>query len=198
MYKFNIEDLNFRKIVKDFLNRRNVTFYENAAVLEVKAQSLQKLSIYVKQNRSYIEYEKVSNILKDVVEIQKLLEKNNLCISYYDFDDIVVVNDEIFLFINDEKIENIENGEISIRKPISKDKPFLPPKITEAKSLPIVFHYKESYLSLALLTLKLLTPENKVLEFTEEMREKLYPTKLYWFLKTIYDNDVRSKDLIII
>ena len=54
MYEFNIEDLNFRKIVKDFLNRRNVTFYENAAVLEVKAQSLQKLSIYVKQNRSYI------------------------------------------------------------------------------------------------------------------------------------------------
>ena len=81
MYEFNIEDLNFRKIVKDFLNSRNVTFYENAAVLEVKAQSLQKLSIYVKQNRSYIEYEKVSNILKDVVEIQKILEKNNLCSS---------------------------------------------------------------------------------------------------------------------
>ena len=198
MYKINIENTNFRTIIKEFLNRRDIHFRENRKILELKVHSFQELSIYVKQKRSYIEYEKVSTIMKDIVEIQKMLEKNNLSISYYDFNDIVVLNDEVFLFINDIKIETIENGEISIRNPISKDKLFLPPKIIEATTLPIVFHYKESYLSLGLLTLKLLTPENKVLEFTEEIREKLYPTKLYWFLKTIYDNDVRNKALIII
>ena len=112
--------------------------------------------------------------------------------------DIIVLNDSFFLFTNSKKVFEVRDENIIISRPINKEEPFLYGELIDAEIIPMIFPYKITYKSLGLLALKLLVPENRVFQFNEDLKERLYPSGLYWFLENIFNNDVKNMTLIII
>ena len=111
------------------------------------------------------------------------LKENKLAIKYFNIEDIIIINSDIFLFINPSKLFALLNKkhiklDMSIKSYtygiidpslIKTNQHFIPPEIKEKNSY---IYYTSSYFSLAKLILSL---------FDMEL-ESIYYTNLYYFL----------------
>ena len=106
------------------------------------------------------------------------LKDEKIAIKYFSVKDIVIINSDIFLFINpnkffvllnkkdiqiDKPIKSYEYGVIDLAS-INKDTQFLPPELKEKTSY---IYYTSSFYSLAKLILYIFDLELKSLEYTE-------------------------------
>lgn len=198
MYELSVNNSKLRQATLRFLKSKQLSFEETGEIIKVNTKSNERLDTYIAKKKSYVSYNTIQTIIKDMVYIQNFLEEIGGCIAYYSMKDIMVLNDSFFLFTNSKKVFEVRDENIIISRPINKEEPFLYGELIDAESIPMIFPYKITYKSLGLLALKLLVPENRVFQFNEDLKERLYPSGLYWFLENIFNNDVKNMTLIII
>tara|TARA_Y100000816_G_scaffold282184_1_gene257588 strand:- start:3964 stop:4560 length:597 start_codon:yes stop_codon:yes gene_type:complete len=198
MYKLSVGNSKLRQAVLQFLKSKQLLFEESGEIIKINTKSAERFDAYITKKKSYVSYNTIQTIIKDIVYIQKNLEEYGRCIAYYSMNDIIVLNDSFFLFVNSKKVFELKDKSIVITSPINKEDTFLYEELIDAATIPMIFPYKITYKSLGLFALKLLIPENRTLEFNQDLQERLYPSGLYWFLKDIFNNDVKNMALIII
>tara|TARA_A100001015_G_scaffold209745_1_gene234908 strand:- start:745 stop:1341 length:597 start_codon:yes stop_codon:yes gene_type:complete len=198
MYELSVNNSKLRQATLRFLKSKQLSFEETGEIIKVNTKSNERLDTYIAKKKSYVSYNTIQTIIKDMVYIQNFLEEIGGCIAYYSMKDIMVLNDSFFLFTNSKKVFEVRDENIIISRPINKEEPFLYGELIDAEIIPMIFPYKITYKSLGLLALKLLVPENRVFQFNEDLKERLYPSGLYWFLENIFNNDVKNMTLIII
>ena len=198
MYELSVNNSKLRQATLRFLKSKQLSFEETGEIIKVNTKSNERLDTYIAKKKSYVSYNTIQTIIKDMVYIQNFLEEIGGCIAYYSMKDIIVLNDSFFLFTNSKKVFEVRDENIIISRPINKEEPFLYGELIDAEIIPMIFPYKITYKSLGLLALKLLVPENRVFQFNEDLKERLYPSGLYWFLENIFNNDVKNMTLIII
>lgn len=198
-HEFKIKDKAIQETVATLLENEEIYVKQSGEILYVENAGLKTMVQYLKYKKNFIEYKDICKLVRDIVYLEKRLEEKNKCITYYNLQDIVVINENLFLFLNDTKLSNIEEGNLKITFPIDKKEEFIYPEIRNSDSIPIIVSYKASYYSLGLLVLRLLLPEKKdAVVLYDKINELLYPTALYWFLVSVLNMDSEKRELIML
>lgn len=147
-----------------------------------QANSIIPINDYIKKiNWSYIKsLEFISSLLKQL----QILYKDGYCFYGLNMDNIIVINENIFLQISTEYLVPIKKDHLMLAVPFSK-KIFISPEIININSLPTTIPYKSIYYSLSSLCFYLLFKKNTIeigLEEIKECMKSIIGTKLYWFL----------------
>lgn len=180
--------------ISQILTNTCYTCYDNQTnKILFLAETVTTLSAVCKKGiQDKIPIELATYIIKNLSEQIEILKTKNLAFYGFDLDDVLMINDNLFIIVNGNNILELDEERKSY---ITFNMPFdLPyfssPELLELKTLPAKIDYRTSYYSLgALLTYFLL---NKYLFLGNEiMREKviekwlqpIFYTKVYWFLK---------------
>ena len=139
---------------------------------------------FLKKNDLFLSEAKCIRMIDTLTRQIKYLEKVKYAFYGHSIDDILVVNDDIFININANTLLPIKEYQISFLSPFIKTQ-FMSPEISNITSLPSKIHYQSSYYSLAAVVIYCLLNKDKV-EIEENLETLLKPifyTKIYWFLK---------------
>lgn len=131
------------------------------------------------------------------------LEGNLLAFYGYELDDILVINNEIFLIASITHLLKIEpDNYIYFYNPIEKPY-FSNPEIIKLTKLPSKIDYRSSYYSLGALILFSLTNIYIFAEIVEEKNldsilEPIYYTKMFWFIRRCFHEKSEERILLFI
>jgi len=155
----------------EYLSNTTLKFSKNGNKIEIFTETVQSLRQYleVRRNRSV---EDCIKIIYDLGAQILLLERNGEGILFFDLDDIIVINDKFFLFVNTSKIMPIHDDRLSIRS-IYDISLFTAPELKAISRLPATAPISVTYYSLALLIIYCLNIDIEILKYS----------KIYAFLK---------------
>jgi hypothetical protein len=146
-----------------------------------------------------------------VKQLCYLLEKCSSTIIGYNLEDVIVINDETFVFLGSEVVAKVDaDTEMAmISCPFLPKDFFFSPEMIEIKELPAYVHFKVSYFSLACLGVNLLLGDDEF--YTDFLKEKqsakildylnnhpIKDTKLYWLLTRCLDEQPKNRSIILI
>ena len=165
---------------------------------------------------------KMSQAIKMIYNLSKQiahLETNGYAFYGYDLDDIIVINDTIFIIVTTTNLLVVREDNITFTRPINQLY-FSNPEVNKLTNLPSNINYRSSYYSLGALTLFCLLnvyiyseieeveveidigPEtNSDIEIEVEIDKILQPllnTKIYWFLKRCFNKKSQDRILLFI
>jgi hypothetical protein len=155
------------------VQKNEFTFQDNSIV---------PINDYIKKtNWNYMKsLEFISSLLKQL----QILYKDGYCFYGLNMDNIIVINENIFLHISTEYLVPVKKDQLILAVPFSK-KIYLSPEIINITSLPTSIPYKSIYYSVSSLCFYLLFKKNTLEISLEEIKEcmnSIIETKLYWFL----------------
>jgi len=160
-------------------------------------ESIEPLSKYIKRNskkEGHISYESIIKIIYDLGFTIKTLENSNKSILCFSIDDIIVLNDETFLFINTQKILDITNKKnITLKQPINLKNSFLTPDV-DWNVLPVKANYTSSYYSLADMLIFILFGEKWDGDIS--LLNPIIKTKLYYLLLRCLEKEPSKRQLL--
>lgn len=182
--------------IKNFFTLLDIPFSNHTSnnTIQFKASSVQTL-VQLLSHKKSLPFNQILNMLYTLGKQLLDLEKENKGILFFDLHDILVINDNTFIFMNIEKILPIEKEHFNIQYPISLDSGFLSPELHDLKdnlTIPFKLYYKTSYYSFGLLLLYCLYGQNNDYIFQQKITEEdnytnllnpIHSTKLYYFLK---------------
>jgi hypothetical protein len=122
---------------------------DSAGIIQFKCKTIQPLSKFIKTstfNSNKMEY--IMRLIYDMGYIIKTLENQNDSILCVSLDDIILLNDETFFFINYEKLLPIQKGYITLKSPICLSNSYISPEMNVGQ-LPIRVYYTSFYYSFA-------------------------------------------------
>lgn len=139
------------------------------------------------------------------------LERRGYTIIGFSLQDIIMIDECVFLFVNNEYLFRFHNTTktptnkyINLVSPLKKPY-FSSPEILQLTKIPAGIHYKSGYYSLASLVVYCLLEEyvfkgnevktEKELEF---LLKPLYATKMYWFLKRCLVLNPENRQMLFI
>lgn len=136
-------------------------------------------------------------------QIQEL-EKRGYAIIGFNLQDIIMIDESVFLFVNNEYLFSFHNTYINLVTPLKKPY-FSSPELLQLTKLPAKIHYKSCYYSLASLVVYCLLQEY-VFKGNEVKTDKelniilkpLYATKMYWFLKRCLALNPENRQMLFI
>lgn len=141
-------------------------------------------------------------------QLEYLIKNEGKCFFLYKLDNIIVIDDNKFIYLSDNYLSDIENEtNLMITTPFERDRNyFMCPEVEKIEELPFILSYKTSYYSLCLLLVHALSYEIDFLEEQGESREKridkllnpIIDTKLYYAIKRGLIEDARKRSLIYI
>ena len=170
------------------------------------AETVQTLTEYLLSKNKKMTERECAKLIYNLTSQIKYLEENKYVLYGYNLDDILVIDEDIFIVANSNYILplNVENNTITFYSP--NNKPFFINKelITLTK-LPSSIHYKSSYYSLGVLVTFCLTNKN-ILENglcindinIETILRPIYYSKIYWFLKRCLNKNYDQRVLLFI
>jgi len=140
-------------------------------------------------------------------QIQEL-EKRGYTIIGFNLQDILMVDEYVFIFMNNEYLFQIHDRTpmscITMLIPFQKPY-FSSPELLQVTSLPSKLHYKSCYYSLASLVVYCLLEEYmfkgnevKTDNEIENILKPLYSTKMYWFLKRCFASNPANRLMLFI
>lgn len=184
--KNTIKNISNSKYIVNFLSRNNLLISVANDLITFGADSIISLDKLGRENgtKKILEDKLNKKFIYDIGSQILELKEENLGITYFSLEDIVVINSSIFLFINPKKIFHLlSRDEIKIERPvksytygvidslsIKKDEPFIAPELLTKKSY---IYYTTSFYSLAKMIINI---------FDMEI-DSLYYTSIYYFLK---------------
>lgn len=180
-----------------FIDYETHTFFFHATRAEPLVSFLKK-----KKSLTYLEcVHCIENISKQMI----FLKENGYAFSGFDIEDILVVDEDIFMVVCGEYICSIGDfSSLYFYTPFKKPA-FSNPELLEISSLPSSIHYRSSYYSLGTLIVfcffnqyLLVGNEYKTLEEIEIMLDPIFHTKLYWFLKRCFHEHAKQRTLLFI
>lgn len=164
----------------------------------VKANSIYTLKEFLKLNNNKLPYNLAMELLYHIGNQLQTLERFYLGIPMIEIDDIIVVDEKKFIFLNDKKIIEIKKQEIEIDEPIKKTG-FISPELAEIKKLPTSVSYKSSFYSLGLLTIFcFLNIKIDKKSDIDEILSVIMNTKLYWALLRLLKKNPKDRNYLII
>ena len=208
------------KIVNSFIKTKLIpgsSTDENYKTIKFKAESVKSLAEFEKE--TFVKYGKKGIIVPTVAkmiyslsnQLSYLIERERCTIIGYSVKNVIVINDDKFLFLDGEFIANIDEKtqQIMISYPFSKTEIFLSPELLTLCEIPAYVHYKTAYFSLACLLIWSITGENEFyleflkhkepLKILEELENHpIKDTKMYWLLSRCLLNEERNRSILYI
>ena len=178
------------------------TITDNYTSLSFKALTIETLTQFQKKHFNYdMALHMTLSLTK---QLSYLLQNTNECFFTYDTDKILVIDEEIFVYLSNDSLVNREKTNITIITPFLKEG-FLSPELLQVQTIPAKIHYKTIYYSLGLLLVYCLSGQhlstNDCKTETPTIEELLHPiksTKLYYFLIRSLDKNVLNRSLIYV
>lgn len=202
-------------------NYNYIKFYANSVkslkkVIEEHNQNKTKKNI----NPSIVATSKLKmpNIICMMVSLVRqlnyLISEENCVFIGYNPSEVIVINEEIFLCIDTEHLERInDENKIIISSPFSFFDFFVSPELLKINELPTYVSYKSVYFSLACLIIFAITNsdhfyltylENKNNPNKDEIilnvlkNHSIYLSKIYWFLSRCLNEDPKKRCIIFL
>lgn len=152
-----------------------------------------------------LDYNTIIHMIWYLSKQQSFLEKNGYSLFTLSIDNILVINDSIFLCINPLFIKPIRNNYITFYNPFSRVNGFYSPEILALNEIPSKISYKTFYYSLGALCIFCLFKVN-ILHNDCYKNEKniisiltpIYQTKLYWLLLRILSIDPSKREILFV
>jgi len=181
--------INYNNYLEWFLSENNLVVSVNSDKIIFQVLSLISLDEYIKTN--FLSENYLHKFIYDLGSQILFLKENNIGISYFSLSDIVIINDNHFLFINPSKLfkkgkEFKEGKEFNGQESLIN---FIPPELEEKNNLSSVsLTYSSAYYSLAKL----------ILHVFDFVLENLDYTSIYFFLKRCLEIDPLKRDFLFI
>jgi hypothetical protein len=122
----------------------------------------------------------------------------------FDIDDIIIINESIFIFSSSTYLMPLQDNTILFYSPINRPY-FVDPMLFELTTLPAKLDYKCVYYSLGVLivfcllnTYLLVGNETKSDQEVDKILSPLKNTKIYWFLKRCFASELNKRTLLLI
>lgn len=164
----------------------------------IKADNVTTLKELLKKHKNKLPYELCMELLYNIGNQIQTLERFYLGIPYIELDDIIVVNEKTFLFLNSDKLIDIKSQQLEIEQPIKKGM-FFSPELQQIKKIPANISYKSSFYSLG--SLIVFCYYHNELDMNSEISlqiKSLYTSKLYWSLLRLLEKDTSKRHYLII
>lgn len=178
--------------------------------IEFFATSVLPLSKFInkKENKKGLEFNTMLHFIGNIGNQLTHFKNNGYSIPFFSLEDIVVIDDVIFAFINMDKIFKVDtknNNNITIDYPITYNvsTSFIPPGIgfesAKEVKIPTDVHFSSAYYSLAQLCIFIFLKE-KIKDETEydEVSGSFIYTSFYWCLKRCLDKDENKRILLYV
>ncbi len=199
------------------------TLTDDYLTLRFKAQSVKSLNDYMEEQnkvrgKPHLSINLAANMISKLSEqLSHLIVYESKTIIGYAPENIIVLNDKIFAFLNSELVADIDpvGKELAtISCPFNVTDFFASPEMLKIQELPSYVHYKTSYFSLGCLLLYVLT--KGILDLTEDKEDfykeylkeincnKIYEylnqlhfknTKLYWLLSRCLVEEPKKRSI---
>ena len=194
---------NSESLIKSIVSTKIITgstVTDDYMSLSFNASTVKTLKSFLKASLSY---EVVLKIIYQLsTQLKYLLETHNETFIGYNINNVMVIDDTSFVYISNEELCKIEEGQITISYPFSRKDFYISPDISKITELPSKVHYKSVFYSLGCLMLKCLlfndeeaeerTP-NKILD-----KLPMKQTKLYYFLQRCLSEEPNNRYLLFI
>ena len=196
---YTITDLvrtNKLKELFDLFNIDNTSNSDNQITIK-NVTSLKTFSEWESsQKHDLIDYLQAEALFDNFAAISLYLEKVGLQLSTLDSNNIIVINDMIFIPTNMNDLYEIKNNTITVNSPYSKKNPYLSLELQTNDKIPYQINYKCFYSSLALLIYKkMLDKENK--NYLHGLRP-IFGSRLYWMLRYCLLENPEERLIVII
>lgn len=163
---------------------------------------IQHLLDFLKNNR--ISWEQCLLLIGFLSKQIQELEKRGYSIIGFNLQDVIMLNESVFLFVNNEYLFSFHNKYVTLVTPLKKPY-FSSPEILQLTKIPARIHYKSCYYSLASLVVYCLL-EEYVFKGNEVKRDDeleitlkpLFATKMYWFLKRCFVLNPENRHMLFI
>ena len=157
--------------------------------------SLSSLKEYMKQ----VNFNNVTtnNLLRSLYQQLDFFRERNYSISFMDVSDIMVINNDKFLFSNADKLLDIKNGKILITQIYDKTNIFLPPEFITNDTIPFSVDYSSFYYSLGIMVLHCLQQKDKKLYSFEEILDYYKEYNFYFTISQFLNINPSKRKFII-
>ena len=187
----------FLKIVKGFK-------YENAVFFT--AEKVEHLEYYLKKHNYCLSEQLCIKLVDDISKQLNYYIKNGVTIYGLDLDDIIVINDNLFILVSVEYMLDINNDNKHINVNFPLKRPYFgSPELYKIHYLPYKLNIKSLYYSIGVLIIfcklnnyLLVGNEIKSLEQIKNILEPIEGRKLYWFLLRCLEDDVDNRVMLLI
>jgi len=172
-----------------FFSLYNIQCKRETDFIIFNCKTIQTLKDFIKNSPlNRLSYDAMIKLIYDIGFTIKTLEEQQKAILCFGLDDIMVINENIFFFINSKKILQIIKKQITLKVPLDIKTSFLPPDVNW-KQLPIKTHFKTGIYSFALLLIYTSTNTFYEKGINDAILNPIYQTKLYYFiLRCLNDN----------
>jgi len=209
-----------RSLTKTHIIQGTIT--DDYTTLRFKALSVKSFPQFIEEQSKvrgspHLSINLAANMISNLsAQLSHLITKESQTIIGYAPENIIVINDNTFAFLDSELVAEIDpvgKEMATISCPFKVTDFFASPEILKIKELPSHVHYKTSYFSLGCLLLYALTEgrlegEDFYKEYLKELKcEKIHEyltrlhfknTKLYWLLSRCLVEEPKKRSILFI
>jgi hypothetical protein len=173
------------------------TITNNYKTLQIKATSISQYKKSLKKEHCG-DTNTIHHMLTTLTEqLEYLIKKTHHTFIGYNPENVIVIDENKFIYLSDEHLHKIEENNITITYPFSKTDFFLSPELEKITEIPSKAHYKTSYYSLACLIIEYSLKKEQGQQEQEEMA-CLKGSKIYYLLKRCLDTDPNKRSILFI
>ena len=182
--KKKIYTIQYNNYLEWFLSDKNLLVSVSSDKITFQIDSLLSLHDYIKTN--FLNEKFLNKFIYDLGSQILFLKNDNIGISYFSLNDIIIINNTHFLFINPNKL--FIKGDISNdHTPFVSEGNFISPELKKDIKLSSL-HFSTAYYSLAKI----------VLHVFDFVLDQLYYTHVYFFLQRCLVSDPLKRDLLFV
>lgn len=176
-----------------------ITITQTFTQVSFYAKNVRSLRELLSQRREKLQYIEGVKIAQGIGQQLFYLEKYAHTFSWFNLDDILVIDDSSFLCVGLEQLMPIDAfGRILFTTPFSNKHPHIAPEIQQLMTLPSYATYKAAYYSLgSLITFCLAVDDEKSTKMPLRL-EFIAHTKLYWFLLRCINTEPSARLLLFL
>ncbi len=187
-------ELNKTFLYNNLISPGKIKESNNSITLMV--DNVESLDKYLKKNNNKLEYNKVEKLLKDLIIVIDSLNNYDLMFVNLDINDIIVIDESIFMFINYNNIYKVtDDNSISIEDILTSSR-FNNKNEFVQESIPYSINIKTIYYNIGNLIFYCLF--NKLYDNNKLSIYPIYYTKLYWFLERCLENDINNRVFLFV
>ena len=167
----------------------NINYKIENNKIQFEYNSLQTLNEYI-QNNGKLKHNDILKLIYDTGILIKSLEEDNRGIFCFSINDYIVINKNLFLFINHLNISTIYKKNLTLTIPIDTNEYFIKNDLNFSH-LPIKEYYTISYYHFGLMIIYLLTEErysNEKIELLNKIYQTYNPSLYYFLLRCLNAN----------
>ena len=176
-----------------------ITITQTFTQVSFYAKKVCSLRELLSQRREKLQYDECVKLAQCIGQQLFYLEKYAHTFSWFNLDNILVIDESSFLCIAHEQLMPVDAfGRIWFTTPFSLKLPHIAPEIQLLKTLPSWVSYKAAYYSLGSLIIFCLAVDDEKSTKMPLRLEFIADTKLYWFLLRCIDPVASARLLLFV